>query len=413
MKLLTPILPMALMIFSPWHKADGVDPKLTQILKAYDQREEQADPPVAHSAWLNTGTGKEEAAYLAENYDHLHEMRKYAVPTELARTGDIHVIPLLKKAIADPTYGRSVLSGLFFACHLASASEEFRMRMAPEVIPWIGKGTSPGSDLAVELLPVMDRKLASETLMKDEYLSKDAPLVAITLDSLNDAGIEIPMSRISPLLDSWKVSARDEMSEYRIIRGYREAIRAWAFHEPGAAMEFVEQLVRKDPQESENFAEIPLAAAKLSDLYDNLCDHADDPEEFARLPEVARIYFAVVYFQADSDNGGISQALGNSTGDHLPLVRKGYREIGAADALGYLEWMCKPFGPEGPSANRSKRNRQMETMKPEYFEQEEQLSDAWMKQNADRKIPSTIWLVNRYAARHAAVLRPFVEKARK
>ncbi len=340
-------------------------------------------------------------------------MRKYEVPTELARTGDIHVIPLLKKAIVDPSFGKSVLSGLFFACRLGNASDEFRKTMAPEVIRWIGKGASLGSDLAVELLPFMDGKLASETLIKDEYLAKDAPLVAITLDSLNDAGIEVPMSRISPLLDAWKVSARDENSEYRIIRGYQEAVRAWAVHEPEAAVEFVEKLIRQNPQESENFAEIPLAAAKLSDLYDKLCDHADDPEVFARLPEVARIYFAVVYFQADSDNGGISQALGNSTGDHLPLVRKGYGEIGAVDALDYLNWMCKPFGPEGPSIDRSKRNRQMETMKPNYFDQEEQLADAWAKRNADKKIPSTIWLVNRYAALHASELRPFVEKARK
>lgn len=413
MKLLHTVLSTALMISFPWHKADGADPKLTRILKDYDQREEQADPPVAHSAWLKSAPGKEEAAYLAVNYDHLHEMRKYDVPSELARTGNIHVIPLLKKAIADPTYGKSVLSGLFFACHLGKASNEFRKQMAPEVIRWIGKGTSSSSDLAVELLPVMDRSLASETLIKDEYLAKDAPLVAITLDSLNDSGIEVPMSRITMLLESWKVSARDENTEYRIIRGYREAVRAWAFHEPEAAVEFVEKLIRDHPQESENFAEIPLAAARLSDLYDKLCDHSDDPETFARLPEAARIYFAVVYFQADSDNGGISQALGNSTGDHLPLVRKGCGEIGAVDALDYLDWMCKPFGPEGPSTNRDKRNRQMETMKPSYFEQEEQLLDAWVKRNADKRIPSTIWLVNRYAARHASVLRPFVEKVRK
>ena len=45
MSLLRYLLPMALMISFPWHKADGADPKLTRILKDYDQREEQADPP--------------------------------------------------------------------------------------------------------------------------------------------------------------------------------------------------------------------------------------------------------------------------------------------------------------------------------------------------------------------------------
>jgi hypothetical protein len=388
--------------------ATAQDVKLQAILTAYDKRELLDDPPDAHRAWLKTAAGREDAAYLAENYGNLDGVRKQDLPTELARTGDRHVVPLLKQALADPKSGKSVLSGLFYACHLAGAGQEFRKQLAPGVVPWIGKGTSLGSDIAVELLPVMDRQLASETLLKDEFLSKDAPLVAVVLASLNEAGIEVPMSRISPLLKSWETIRKDGNSEYRIIRGYREAVRAWAFHEPDAAVAFVEQLIKKDPMESEGFAEIPLAAARLNGLYDRLCDHSDNPKDFARLPEVAKMYFAVVYFDADCSNGGLSQALGNSTGDYLPLVRRAYQEIGATEALAYVDWMCKPFGAGGPSVNRDKRRLQMESMKPNYYEQEERLSAEWRKRSGVDSIPSTYWLINRFAARHASSLRPFV-----
>jgi hypothetical protein len=161
---------------------------------------------------------------------------------------------------------------------------------------------------------------------------------------------------------------------------------------------------------SEPFREIPLAAARLMGLYESLLNDSDDDASFKRLPEPAQIYFAVTLFEADSDNGGISQALENSTGDYLPLVRKGYREIGDARSASYLEAMLMPFGKEGPSSNRDKRKAQMEAMKPDYWEQKEAIGEKWSQSNGEGGRISTLWLLNRWVARHADVLKPLVKK---
>ena len=153
-----------------------------------------------------------------------------------------------------------------------------------------------------------------------------------------------------------------------------------------------------------------MAAAGLTGLYDRLCDFHDDRKKFEALPEPARIYFALSYFVADSENGGVGQALGNSTGDLLPLVRKGYQEVGDPRGASYLEAMLKPVGPDGPSLDREERNRQMDEMEPDFWTQEDDLGDEWAKEWADKPWVSTTWLLSLYANKHAAVLRPVMQQ---
>jgi hypothetical protein len=209
--------------------ADAPDPKLKAILSAYDKREEAADNFEAHRKWITSPVGREESAYLAEHYDSLHDTRKYEVPTELARTGELEAVPLIQKSLADAQNGSHVLSGIFFACHMAGAGEEFRREIAPAVAKWIGKGSTTRDDPALGLLPHLDRDLASKILFNDDFLSPEAPAVDVTLASCNKAGLDIPLPRIQRLLEAWKNSGIDASSDYRILRGYREALRPLPF----------------------------------------------------------------------------------------------------------------------------------------------------------------------------------------
>jgi hypothetical protein len=405
---LIPLLPF-LWIPSLAEEVASPDLKLKAILSAFDKREEAMDSTKAHREWIKTQEGRDEARYLAEHYDSLHDMRKREIPMELARTGDPDVLPLVRKSLADLSSNGSAMSGIFFACHFSKPGEQYRRGLASAVIPWIGKNRIARQDKAIELLPVLDSELASSTLLTDDFLSPDAPLVDIVLASFNSARLEIPLPRIQRLLDAWRESGMNSSSDYRIVRGYREAIRALAAHKPKDAMSMVEDIVRRYPQKSETFSDIPLAAAGLTGLYDALCEHTDNPEDFSKLPEAARIYFAVTYFESDWENGGISQALGNSTGDYLPWVKKGYQEIGDTRGLKFLEFMLKPFGPEGPSVNRETRNLQMEKMKPTYWELEDSLSGTWEKESPINPNLSTEWLLSQFAARNTEVLRPLLK----
>ena len=230
----------------------------------------------------------------------------------------------------------------------------------------------------------------------------------MVLKSCNDVALKIPLPNIEMLLNAWKDYGDDPKAELRIIYGYRQSVRSLALHKPQDAMKIAEIIILKNPDESENFSQVPLDAAGLTGLYGALCEHAIDDKKFSKLPELAQMYFAVLYFEADMVNGGISQALGNSTGDYLPLVRKGYEKIGDKKGLRFLDFMLKPFGPDGPSQDREKRNRQMDAMNPTYLDQEDALYDKWYELSKDDKSPATEWLLNVYAARNVDVLKPLL-----
>lgn len=388
---------------------ESVEVRLKTILSDFDKREESDDGALAHREWIKTPDGKKDVVFLAEHYDKFEPYRKYELPMELARTGSADVIILLKKSLADFEKGSSTLSGIYYACNYGHADERFKKELAPALIPWIGKSDLGQLERAIELLPQMDPELASKVFFKDEYLSPDAPMVAVVLKSCNDVALEVPHPNIERLLNAWKDYGTDPKAELRIIYGYRQAVRSLALHKPEDAMKIAENIILKNPDESENFSQVPLDAAGLTGLYGSLCEHAIDDEKFSKLPEVAQVYFAVLYFEADMMNGGINQALGNSTGDYFPLVRKGYEKIGDKRGLQFLDFMLKPFGPDGPSQDREKRNRQMDTMNPTYLDQEDALYDKWYELSKDDISPATDWLLNMHAARNADILKPLMK----
>ncbi len=402
----------SLLIHASLCRAEVADPKLVAILKAYDKRnnnDERDNKAEANRAWLKTKEGREEALYLAEHFDDLQGMRKSEVPTELARTGVMEAVPLIAKALAIRPYGLEVLDGMSYACHIGTPEKDYGPTLAPAVVPLIGKGFISDHDEAVDLLPLLDRDLAAHTFFTDQYLSPESPLVHVVLSSCNDAVLKVPKDRIEALLEVWHASGQDPGAPFRIRSGFRQAVRALAAHDTGRAEKMIQEIVHKHPDQAYDYSEVLLAVAGLTGLYEKLLDLAGDPVRFGGLPEQARIYFAIMAFREDCANGGFEQALRNSTGDYLPMVRKGYQEIGDLAELRFLDWMCKPFGPGVPSPDQRQRVLQMDAMKPSYGEQEEQLRQSWV--NRSRGVPdvSDGWLLSQYAARHSSILKPLLD----
>lgn len=378
---------------------DNITTRLTSIARAFDARESAPDAVEAHVRWLQTQQGRSDVVFLAANYDRLSDQQKYEIPTELARTGLLAVVPLLEQALARK---EDALAGVFFANHLGKPESGFNKAVAPMVVPWIGKSVIESRDTALMLLPVLDPELAAKVLFMEKFVGLDAPKVHYVLGSCNDAGLNVPRSIIDPLLTAWEKPAQDTKAEYRIERGYLEALKALAAHDPLAATQRAETIIQARPSWSDNLADLPLLASGLVGLYDKVADLADTPGRFNALPAAAQFYFAVSYFESDCSNGGFSQALGNSTGDFLPLVRSAYKAIDDRRGLEWLEWMCKPFGKDGPSPIRAERLRQMEAMKPSFYEQEDGLSDAWNEKHRDEPYQvSTSWKLAVFASKHA------------
>lgn len=395
-RLLTAILPSV---------AAAEDTRLAKIAHEFEIREQADDSILAHTNWLKTEHGVRDVAFLAENFDQLPQLKKLEIPTELARTGLLVVVPLVKKSL---TGSRMPLAGLFYACRVGKHEPGFGKAVAPSVVPWVGKNESKiaTDDMAAQILAILDPELATRVLLEDRFLNINYPQVHWILKACNEGGLKVPLNKIEPLLAAWEVLAANPECDYRIERGFQEALKALAPHAPERAIEKAEQMIKLRPDWSEKLAELPLLAVGLSDLYYKLADVADDPARFAKLPKAAQHYFAVTYFEADCANGGISQALGNSTGDYFPIVVDAYRTIGDNRSLEWLAMMCQPFGKDGPPQERLKRNQQMDSMSPPYIEQIEKIEMQWKSRHPNVGwMPSTAWRLARYASQHAEEIR--------
>ena len=376
------------------------DPLLSRITEEFDRRESAGDSVEAHRLWLGTPEGKMDVSYLAENFEKLHVLRQDEIPKELARTGKAVVVPLLQQSLSK---SRSAIPGVYYACFFKEIEPEFGKRVAPLILPWIAEGKAIGNDTAIDVLPLLDAEFAAKTFFSDEYLNPASPLAHMVLSSCNKAGLKVPAIYLDRLLAAWEPNLPNANMENRIARGIRESVMALARHDPPRALAKADEIIQTRPEWAEDLAEIHLLAAGLIGLYDKLAALSDDdPDRFEKLPLPTRQYFAILYFKSDCENGGIEQALDNSTGDYLPLVRSGYEAIGDQRSLAWLDWMCKPFGPAGPSSNRKERIRQMEAMKTAYHEQVDQLGEDWEKRHPrDAKEVSTRWKLAKYVSKHA------------
>ena len=385
--------------------------EIERIVKEFDKREEQSEGSTdRHYAWLKTKAGKRDAQILADNYTTLPDMGHLCM--ELARTGAVEIAPLVNKALADMPNGADALPGIFT---LATSTSRKRLSVRLLHLPWhhgLNRLKYP-TEHAIELLPILDADITRKTLLTDRFLSEKAPRVELVLEAFNEANLLIPLDRIEKLIGAWKDLAVLENTEYRIRRGYRGSVVALAKHQPDRAMKLAEELMKKVPSEAHVISDTSLSAAGLGTtqiLYGAICEHIDDPKEFARLSHEARYYFAITCFENDASNGGYSQAFGNSTDNYFPIVKEGYAAIGAKNSLKTMELLGALFGPDGPSTDRAQRNRQMDAMKPSFEKQEERLMEKWAKEPLTSKADIIEEaLLNRYAAQHADVLRPLIQ----
>ncbi len=406
MRVLVVIL-VGLMTVSTCGGFDDIRKEIKRIADEFEEREYSRSKQVQnHIEWLETEDGKKDVKFLAENYDFMDSDMRYGIPIELARTGSPAVVPLLKAALKDQKGGGRCLSGVFYACFFGTAQPKFKKELAPALIPWIGVGDYPHEDDAIELLPVLDRDLAKRTFLNEKYLSPDAPHVHFVLDSCNSARIPVPRKYVDRLLDTLKgiYDEPDTFSRNKARNSYSAAIVALAFHDPAKSKEMAEALMRKKPTISFRLADIPLIAADLNESLRRIYAYTENDESFEKLPEEAKIYFAVNYFTSDWENGGISQPLWNSTANYLPWALKGYEAIGDHGSLHSLKLACSLFGEAGPSIDRVERIQQMEAMKPDFDTQWEKLIESAPGPEKESEF-GTDWLVNIYAEKHADVFK--------
>ena len=252
------------------------DARLKQIAREFDKREGLNGPDVGkHRAWSLTEAGKADLVYLAEHYDDLSDQRKYELPLELARTGTVGVVPLVKRALDDPD--GSVFSGIFYACRLGGFDPEYGKQIAPCLIPLLGR-KHLGEDRALKLLPTLDPDLAGKTLFTDAWLSPDAPEARSVLRAFNEANQPVPVERVRPLMEKWRARALAD-GERKDQWAYAAALTALARSDAADAVAKADEWIAKYPQETEDVAGVFLVASGLTGLFDSLVDRIDSPKD--------------------------------------------------------------------------------------------------------------------------------------
>ncbi len=380
-------------------------PGAKAILKRMERREyKDEDRHEAHKAWMRSPEGQRKAAVMVKEFKSLSPEERALAAGVAACTGDVEAVPLIIAGLSDRKAGKEVVNAVRYASRMG-AKEDFRKAVAPHVLRWLPKAR----DLVVSALPRLDASLAAEALLGADFLKDDPVLTTEVLKAFNEAGQPVPLAVAEASLAIHLPAMKKSRGGGPAFEAWREALFALAAHKPEEAVALAEKIATKWRGCDDSLSEVFLHANGLRNLYDRLCDVSDDPQAYARLPEPARIYYATTYFLADWENGGLSQVFGNSTGDLAEEAKKGFLIIGAERDSRILDEVWSWFGPDGPSPNRSLRQHQMDNMEPSFWDREERMDEQESKGRVNRQHePSPWWLLKRWAARNAEVLRPLV-----
>ena len=258
--------------------------RLEAIVVGFDDRENDEGKVysvTAHKAWIKTEAGKADAAWLAEHYDRIHSTTRSDMVMELARTGEVEIVPFINKALEHPVDRERALSGIFYGCHLADGTTAYRRGLA-EAVARLCRVKFSKQKSAVELLPYLDSELAARTLITDEFLAPEAEFVVEVLAGLNGALITIPVERLESLMALWQPLSKDPGSKYRYRRGYCEAVRGLAAHDPKRAVALATEAEKLDRSNGDIWARVILAAEGLAGLDSAIGRQAQSHASFRR-----------------------------------------------------------------------------------------------------------------------------------
>ena len=187
------------------------------------------------------------------------------------------VIPLLLKALADPVVSEDVIFNL--KLEYRSPAGEFGRMLAPAVLPLCG-----GNTAAMQLLFKLDREFAGKSLVTAENLAPGSDAAVWILSCCTEVGLPVPRELLDPLVVAWNQLASDK---WRL----GNAVRALALHSNSDALNEAEFMILLHPQNADDYSDFLLQAAGLGGLFESLVEHSFTLEQWAALPDQAKIYF--------------------------------------------------------------------------------------------------------------------------
>lgn len=296
-----------------------------------------------------------EAALLIAPFmgDQSAEIRKDAA-AKLGKIGTDETIIPIKKALSDSDeYIRSyAMSGLSTAAEEGRLSDNWRRELFEIIQRMVTSGTN--SDSSPQLLFKLDSKRAIVFFLSDPFLNPQSKAMHDVMELLNEQHVVIPRARLLAIIDQIEKTDLNYPHTYQL----RETIRALGSHQNKEDLKLLEKFVSHPEKEVAAGAAVGLLSVHgLSDFDKRIWTIVKERGEGA-LTAQQRHYQAVLMFDAEVNNGGLSQYFFNSGGNEWRTALAGLEAMGSKERLAVLKEAVAKFGPDGPSENRDRRMNQ-------------------------------------------------------
>jgi HEAT repeat protein len=288
------------------------------------------------------------------------EVRKEAAMI-LGTIGTPEVVVPLRKIFSDPDgYVRSYgLMGLQRAQGLkrldARCASDLYGDIAQLIISPPAKDMSLSLREATQLLLQIDPSRTTELFLSEKILTLNSPSLDKVLSALAEKQIAVPRERLLTLINELEKS---EM-KFPHARALGEALHLLGQHKlPNDRALLEARTAHAEPRVAEGASAGLIALSGLEGFEKRTWETAEK-DGFAALKPAQRHYLAVLAYDGEVNNGGLSQYFFNSSGDNWADALAGLEAMGFNERLAVLREAVGKFGKGGPSQERERRQEQL------------------------------------------------------
>jgi uncharacterized protein (DUF1778 family) len=290
-----------------------------------------------------------------------------------------------------------VLEGVSKAVKNGACEATFRSAVFDRVVPLLSRSDSTASGTAPFTLLTLDRERAIPVLLGEQFFNVDNPELNNILKALNQRKVPVPRESLLRLMGQLRPLATDYPHTYSLAECLVLLAQS---KDPDAEKWAREGLLSPNDRVREEAGHALGILHGIKDPHGYVSYRVDEVG-YEGLTPPQQALFRVHLLAAEVRNGGLAQYFVNSSGDLAHETLRDLQAIDLTDTHRILNEAMQLFGPEGPSANRKTRGRQLAALTRKQDTALERLDSEFYKDQGS--IDSRLWL---YAIDHKADFVP-------
>ena len=298
---------------------------------------------------------QEVVAVLAPFLDEKSDEARKDAALVIGSVGSELIIAPVRKALTDADdYVRSyALMGLKRASENNRLSERCRRELFGDIQGLLSEGKN--ADHAAGLLLDFDQTRAIAFFLSKAMFAPDSGSLHQILSALNAQGVKVPRDRLLSLIDELEATELTYPKTYQL----GEALHLLGMHQVHDDRTLLQKYVAHDEDIIAEGAAAGMLASHGLDGFQERIWKKIDTSGFTSLSNPQRHYAAVIAFDAEVNNGGLSQYFFNSSGNEWRNALAGLEAMQSKERLTILREALASFGGSGPAGNRDERILQL------------------------------------------------------